>query len=408
MKIPLKVTVTITVIVIIAAGLLLAQRRSSSSQTIHITGPQMEFLISTLPPQQQNALANDPEGKRRIIENLKEQLAVYQEAERLGYADRADIKSQVELQENLFLANLYKDRKNEENKAAEAQVSDQDIEEYYKAHPGILEKLISSDERFKRISDDQRAQIRKQYGEVLILADRARKEGYDKEPNSQLQLLVRRADIIGKSYAREIQNKITVTDADIGRYHASHPQEFEEVRARHILISTRAEQPQSDEDDNKPPAKPVDKEASRKKAEEIEKRAKAGEDFAALAKQYSDDPGSKEQGGDLGFFSRGRMVPQFEEASFALKPGEISGIVESPFGFHIIKVEERRNAPLTASTRSEIEQKVKRAKFEERIKEIVARSSVIIDENFQIPNPQSPGQKQEGAPGGGQDPHKHS
>ena len=69
---------------------------------------------------------------------------------------------------------------------------------------------------------------------------------------------------------------------------------------------------------------------------------RAGEDFAKLAGEFSEDPGSRAQGGDLGWFGRGMMVKPFEDAAFALKPGEVSGIVESQFGFHIIKLEERR------------------------------------------------------------------
>jgi hypothetical protein len=71
------------------------------------------------------------------------------------------------------------------------------------------------------------------------------------------------------------------------------------------------------------------------------KRAR-GRRFSALAKEFSTDPGSKDTGGDLGYFGRGRMMKEFEEAAFALKPGEISNIVETAFGFHIIKVEDRR------------------------------------------------------------------
>ena len=68
------------------------------------------------------------------------------------------------------------------------------------------------------------------------------------------------------------------------------------------------------------------------------KKAQSGEDFASLAKEYSDDPGSASNGGDLGYFGKGQMVQPFEEAAFSLKPGEISGIVESDYGYHIIKV----------------------------------------------------------------------
>jgi peptidyl-prolyl cis-trans isomerase D len=82
----------------------------------------------------------------------------------------------------------------------------------------------------------------------------------------------------------------------------------------------------------------------RQLAEKILAEAKDGKDFAQLARQYSDDPGSAGKGGELGYFPRGSMVPPFEEAAFALKPGEISGVVETPFGLHIIKCEGRIEA----------------------------------------------------------------
>ncbi len=79
--------------------------------------------------------------------------------------------------------------------------------------------------------------------------------------------------------------------------------------------------------------------AARAQAEEILQKVHAGEDFATLAKRYSQDPGTKEKGGDLGWFRRGQMVKAFEDAAYSLRPGEVSGIVRSPFGLHIIKLE---------------------------------------------------------------------
>ena len=102
----------------------------------------------------------------------------------------------------------------------------------------------------------------------------------------------------------------------------------EEVRASHILIKT----------DSKSSDK--EKAASYKKIKEIQFKLQQGEDFAALAKKYSEGP-SNVKGGDLGFFKRGQMVRPFEEAAFVLKPGEVSGIVETRFGYHLIKVFEK-------------------------------------------------------------------
>ncbi|HEX6902828.1 MAG TPA: peptidylprolyl isomerase [Thermoanaerobaculia bacterium] len=107
----------------------------------------------------------------------------------------------------------------------------------------------------------------------------------------------------------------------------------ERVHVRHILIGAKADAPAAD------------KENARKKAEDLLQRIKGGEDFAKLAQENSDDPGSKPRGGDLPPFARGQMVPTFEAAAFALqKPNDLSPVVESPFGYHIIQFLERQQA----------------------------------------------------------------
>jgi hypothetical protein len=106
------------------------------------------------------------------------------------------------------------------------------------------------------------------------------------------------------------------------------------VRARHILISFPSDSSQAARD------------SARALAEDLREQIAGGEDFAELAQEYSQDRGSAAQGGDLGFFGRGQMVPPFEEAAFALEAGELSEVVESPYGFHVIRVEEREDPPL--------------------------------------------------------------
>jgi len=143
-----------------------------------------------------------------------------------------------------------------------------------------------------------------------------------------------------------IASKVTVTDAEMKKFYDDNPEKFkipESVRASHILIGTDGKA--TDEDKTK----------AREKANALLKRVKAGEDFAALAKENSTCP-SGAQGGDLGAFTKGQMVPAFETAAFALKPGEISEVVETRFGFHIIKVMEKQ--PAKTVTYDEAKQKI--------------------------------------------------
>ena len=100
----------------------------------------------------------------------------------------------------------------------------------------------------------------------------------------------------------------------------------EQVRASHILLKTEGK----------------DDAAVKKQAEELLAKVKAGADFAELAKKYSEDEASKAKGGDLDFFRKGQMVPEFDKAAFAMKPGEISDLVKTQFGYHIIKVVDKK------------------------------------------------------------------
>lgn len=138
----------------------------------------------------------------------------------------------------------------------------------------------------------------------------------------------------------------------------------EEVRARHILIPI------------KPDADDAAKAAARTKADELLAKAKGGADFALLAKENSEDPGSKDNGGDLGFFPRGRMVPEFDAVAFTLAPGQVSEIVESPFGLHIIKVEEKRDGG--AKPLVEVRDEIVRTLTDERAMEL-ARAQALAD-----------------------------
>jgi peptidyl-prolyl cis-trans isomerase C len=131
---------------------------------------------------------------------------------------------------------------------------------------------------------------------------------------------------------KEILDKVNVSARDVQSFYDKNKNKYveeEQVRARHILIKVPQE------------VSPAEDAKLKGRADDALKRAKKGEDFAALAKELSDD-GSKETGGDLGFFPRGRMVTGFEEAAFALQPGQMSEIIRTQFGYHIIKVEERK------------------------------------------------------------------
>lgn len=129
--------------------------------------------------------------------------------------------------------------------------------------------------------------------------------------------------------------KPQITDAEIQAYYKQHQDEYEvkdQVKVRHILIAV----PQGA--DAKTDA------AAKAKAEDVLKQLKSGGNFAELAKKDSDDPGSKDQGGELGWLDHGKTVPEFDKAAFALAPGQTSGLVKTQFGYHILQVEDKKSA----------------------------------------------------------------
>jgi peptidyl-prolyl cis-trans isomerase C len=138
--------------------------------------------------------------------------------------------------------------------------------------------------------------------------------------------------LVNRLLESEVNAKLSVKPGDISAFYEKNPDRFkqsESVHASHILIIVP------------PGADAGTKAAAKGRAEEALKAARGGKDFAALARQYSQD-GSAQRGGDLGFVVRGQTAPAFENAAFALPIGQISDVVETPFGFHIIKVTERR------------------------------------------------------------------
>jgi peptidyl-prolyl cis-trans isomerase D len=150
-----------------------------------------------------------------------------------------------------------------------------------------------------------------------------------------------------------LASQVKVTQADLQSYYRDHIDEYrvpEQVDVRHILIKTPPPGPDGKVD-------PAAVKAAEAKAEDILKQLKAGANFAELAKKYSQDTASAQQGGDLGWINRGQTVPEFEKAAFALKKGEISGIVQSSYGFHIIQLLDKHEAHLKSldEVKSEIE-----------------------------------------------------
>jgi peptidyl-prolyl cis-trans isomerase C len=163
--------------------------------------------------------------------------------------------------------------------------------------------------------------------------------------------------MVGKMLQEEVATVPGASDAEAREFYEKNPDKFrqgESVRASHILIKL---------DQN---ADAAAKKKARAQIDAVLKRAKAGEDFATLAREHSAD-GSAQRGGDLGYLTRGQTVPPFEDAAFALKPGQISDVVTTQFGYHIIKVAEHK--PPTTVPLEQVNERVKQALTEQKKQE---------------------------------------
>jgi hypothetical protein len=176
---------------------------------------------------------------------------------------------------------------------------------------------------------------------------------------------LRKEPTVGMCFSCLVHSRVTDDDArkafeeDRGVYDGS------EVRARHVLVKTA------------PGAKPEEKEAARKRAEEIRARAAAGEDFGKLAGELSEDEGSRPKGGDVGFFPRKhRMQEPFARAAFALGKDEISQVVESVYGFHVIQATDVKPGKPFADLKEKVREALVRERAESIYKELASKAKL--------------------------------
>jgi peptidyl-prolyl cis-trans isomerase D len=202
-------------------------------------------------------------------------------------------------------------------------VSDAELErEYKRRNEKVVLDVVAI------LADSFRTQVNPTDAEISAHYD-ANKESYRIPDRRKIRFV--------RISPAEIGSKIKVAREEVERNYNARLGSYttpEQIRASHVLLTTEGK----------------DDAAVRAQAEQVLKEARSGADFAALAKKYSQDESNAQQGGDLDYFSRGRMVPEFETAAFALKPGEISDVVKTEFGYHVIKLTDRKPAvvrPLT-------------------------------------------------------------
>lgn len=184
-------------------------------------------------------------------------------------------------------------------------------------------------------------------------------------------------DMAIQNYRDAFNTNTEISDEELKNYYDENIDLFkkDEVKASHILISTQ--------DENGKDLSESKKKEAKQKAEDVLRKIKEGEDFATLAKEYSDDPGSGSNGGDLGFFGKGVMVTEFENAVFSMKVGEISDLVETTYGYHIIKVTDKVNETTPfEDVKDKIKTMILNDKFVINTEELIKLAKVERDENL--------------------------
>lgn len=391
-----KALIAAAVAVIFALGLIYWQVKARKAGPVELTSEDMALIAEDQPPQLRARLSTDEAARKDFALDVRRLLAVAEEAQAHGVDRTPEMKRQLEFQKASVIAQNYFADGNDN-----ADITDAEVDEFFKQpiNQNKFDQLIadakSQDPQFaaQEIPPEQLTMLKQRLGRIYVAEKKATDKGLDKQPKVRLQVMLQHARAVAQKYAMDsLKTQLEATDAEVTAYLASHPE-----------LDT----------DKK----------NRAKAEEVLKRARGGEDFAKLAQEFSSD-GSKDKGGDLGWFGHGDMVPEFEQAAYALKPGEISDVVQSKFGFHIIKLEERKTETKDGKTEEKIHarhilisepnaspfgppqtsrDKAKAAVEQEKTKkvldDIVARSHVKVADNYQVKAPE-PQKAPQGLPPG--------
>ncbi len=410
----IKGIAVIAVILAIGVGLVVWKVKvggHGSESLNRVTKEDMALLLKDASPTQLQQLAASPDSKKKIAENIQQLLAVASQARKDGLANDPNVALELGSIRSIVTASLY-DKKINEGKAQMPPfsfITEEQVKEYlsrpqseaqFKEFLDSKLALAKESGKFpegKELTEEEINQAKEDFAKIKIYEDEAVAKkselGEEFNHNLELQIKLQQAQFLASRYAQKtLKDKVKVTDEDVQKYIAGHPE--------------------------------YDTKAKKAKAEEILSRAKAGEDFAKLAAEFSQDPGSKDKGGLYENVTKGKMVPAFEQAALALEPGQIAPeLVESPFGYHIIKLEKKgegkdlngqpaetydvrhilitttmkdpsnpmgREMPVAETVKSKLEEE----KQKQVLDEIVANNPVEVAEDFDIPKPSEEDLKQ--------------
>jgi peptidyl-prolyl cis-trans isomerase C len=222
-------------------------------------------------------------------------------------------------------------------------------------------------------------QFAEDYLRMKMLAAQGTKAGLDKDPDVLSQLALMRENLVANAQLQKIEAGIKISDEDLKKAYDANKNQYEQVKARHILIAFKGS-PAAQE--GKPA---LTEEQAKAKADDLRKQIVAGTaKFEDLAQKESDDVGSGSRGGDLGEFARGQMVPEFEKAAFEAKPGDVTPVVRTQFGYHIIKVDEHASTPFE-QVKATLERTERQTRLQAELEKMKTAAKATFNETYFAP-----------------------
>jgi parvulin-like peptidyl-prolyl isomerase len=428
----------IAVVLAIGVGLVIWKTKvggHGNESLNRVTKEDMALILKNANPMQLKQLAASPEAKGKIAENIKQLLAVASQARKEGLAEDPNVRRELESTRSIVTASLY-DKKINEGKGEMPPfsfITEEQVKAFWgeeQTEPSGLQstldkvglgalagnadarrrqvefqqfldsKIVLAKEggkfpKDKELTEDEIKQAKDDFAKIKIYEEEAAAKknelGEEFNRNLELQVKLQQAQFLASRYAQKtLVEKVKATDEDIKKYIEAHPE-----------FSTQEK---------------------KDKAEQILSRAKAGEDFAKLADEFTQDPGNKDAKGELqgGLYkdvTKGKMMPAFEQAALALEPGQVAeNLVETPYGYHVLKLEKKgegkdqagqpsevydvrhilitttmkdpsnpmgREMPISETVKSTLEDE----KQKQLLDEIVANNPVEVAEDFDIPVP---------------------
>ena len=219
---------------------------------------------------------------------------------------------------------------------------------------------------------EARRSLAEQIAELKVMAQEAKARKLDQSAGVKARIALQSDQILANAVYQDL-TAVNPDDAALQTYYAAHKSDWDEVKARHILIRMQGSRVPVREGHKDL----TDAEASAK-AKEVRAKIVAGAKFEDVAKIESDDVGSGENGGDLGTFGPGQMIPEFDEVVFKAPLGQITEPVKTAYGYHLILVEERKSKPF-GDARAEIEQKIRPELGQKAIEALKTKTTVVYD-----------------------------